>query len=146
MKITSPAFGYNEQIPDKYTCKGENVNPPLEISEIPENSESLAMVMDDPDAPMGNFMHWMAGNISPNTKEIAENQSPAEAIELDNDAGSSGYYGPCPPSGTHRYFFRAYALDNKPEISSEMPKDEFLKIINQHKIEEAELMGLYAKD
>src|SRR3990172_9922517 len=111
MKISSPVFEHNQTIPVKYTCDGVDVNPPLIISDIPEGTKSLALISDDPDAPMGTWVHWTAWNISPESKEIAENSAPIGAVEGMTSFGDKGYGGPCPPSGTPRYFFKLYALD-----------------------------------
>lgn len=136
MKITSSSFADNEIIPDKYTCKGENINPSLRFEDVPASAKSLALVMHDPDAPRpGGFTHWIVYNIPPTTKEIRENSKPP-GIEAKNDADRSGYIGPCPPSGTHRYYFKLYALDTM-----------FLENFDMqgHVIEEAELMGKFSK-
>ncbi|MEZ5336276.1 MAG: YbhB/YbcL family Raf kinase inhibitor-like protein [Methanolobus sp.] len=113
LTVTSTAFGNGEQIPSKYTCDGENVNPSLETGNIPDDLVSLLLIMDDPDAPSGTFTHWVVWNIEPET-EIAENSIPG--IEGLNGASRASYTGPCPPSGTHRYFFKMYGLDTELDI------------------------------
>src|SRR6185369_13580716 len=105
MRIKSPSFEENQLIPQIYACDGENYNPPLEFFDVPTNAQSLALIMDDPDAPNGTFTHWMIWNLSPQTQRIDENSKLLEAEIGQNGAGTKGYMGPCPPSGTHRYFF-----------------------------------------
>lgn len=144
MELKSSAFENGGVIPDKYGCKGENVNPPFEISNVPEKSKSLALIMDDPDAPVGTFDHWLVWNISPLMKEMPEKSIPDDAVEGKNDFGKTGYGGPCPPDGTHRYYFRLYALTGtlSGNIST---KDELLKAMEGKIIDKAELMGKYTK-
>jgi hypothetical protein len=145
MKIESPVFENQEEIPSKYTCDGQDINPPLEFSEIPERTKSLALIMDDPDAPMGTWVHWILWNISPERREISENSLPPGAIEGKNSWGRIGYGGPCPPSGSHRYFFKLYALDTQLELSSQADKAELEKAMEGHILEKAELIGLYSR-
>jgi hypothetical protein len=145
MKLTSPAFTQNNFIPAKYTCDGENINPTLLINDVPPKAQSLALIMDDPDAPMGTWVHWLVWNIDPKIKEIAENSVPADAIEGLTSFGKTGYGGPCPPSGTHRYFFKLYALDKKIDLTSKSKKDDLEKTIQGHIIDQAELVGLYRR-
>lgn len=144
MNLSSPAFQNNGKIPVKYTCDGENINPPLIISDIPNKTKSLVLIVDDPDAPMGTWLHWTVFNIDPKTKEISENSIPSGALEGITDFGSIGYGGPCPPSGTHRYFFKLYALDIKLDLSSGVSKEEIEKAIEGHILDKAELIGLYS--
>lgn len=113
MKITSPSFQENAFIPSKYTCDGENINPPLVISDVSADAKSLALIVDDPDAPVGTFVHWLVWNIPPRVGEIKEGSLPEGSIQGTNDFGKKEYGGPCPPSGTHRYFFRLYALNQE---------------------------------
>ena len=129
MQIKSPVFENNGFIPDKYTCKGENVNPKLIIQNIPENAKTLALIMDDPDAPMGTWVHWVVYNIPNKTNELKQN-FPLDK-EFSNgikqgmtDFGKTGYGGPCPPSGTHRYFFKVYALDTILDVSYGLTKKD----------------------
>ena len=103
MKLTSPAFEHNQAIPEKYTCQGQDINPPLEIAEIPVRAKSLVLIMDDPDAPGGNWDHWLVYNIMP-TAEVKENSVPGTQVR--NDFRRVDYGGPCPPSGTHGFFFK----------------------------------------
>ena len=145
MKITSPAFQNNDTIPKKYTCDGDNVNPPLEISEVPVNTQSLVLIMDDPDAPVGTWVHWTIWNIDPKITKIEENSVPIKAVEGKTSFGNTGYGGPCPPSGIHRYFFKLYALDIKPDISSSSKKDKLEETIKNHILDYAEIIGLYSR-
>ena len=103
MKITSSAFENNTKIPSKYSCDGENVNPPLSFLDIPADAKSLVLIMDDPDAPMGTFVHWILLNINPKTSQIEENSILQKALQGKTSAGGLGYFSACPPSGTHRY-------------------------------------------
>jgi len=147
MKITSPVFKNNAQIPSKYTCDGENINPPLEISEVPEGAKSLVLIVDDPDATRGfTWLHWTLWNIKPDTKEISENSIPQGAIEGKTDFGKSGWGGPCPPSGSHRYFFKLFALNAVLDLSDSASLDEIQKAMEGHILEKAELIGLYSRE
>ena len=112
MKITSSAFQEGGNIPSKFTCDGGDSSPPLQIAEIPSSAKSLALVVDDPDAPSGLFTHWIVWNISPQTNGIAEGSTP-KGVQGTNDFGKAGYGGPCPPSGTHRYYVKIFALDRR---------------------------------
>lgn len=158
MKIESPAFGHNQPIPAKYTCQGDDVNPPLEISGTPQEAKSLALIVDDPDASMGIWVHWTVWNITPHTKEISGNSapnrapwnpnSPATPLPADQgmtDFGRPGYGGPCPPSGTHRYFFKLYALDTLLDLPQSSTKSDLEKAMRGHILAQAELIGLYKK-
>lgn len=142
MKLTSSAFAHNAPIPTKYTCQGEDINPPLSISDIPEGAISLALIVDDPDAPMGIWDHWLIWNIKP-ANQIEEDSSPG--IQGQNSWGRNDYGGPCPPSGTHRYFFQLYALDLNLDLHNGATKTELENAIQGHIIEQAELIGLYKK-
>jgi Raf kinase inhibitor-like YbhB/YbcL family protein len=146
MKITSPAFSNNEKIPKKYTCDGEDVNPPLEFHDIPSNTKSLALIVDDPDAPMGTWVHWVLFNIPPTCKKIDENSIPNGACEVLNDFRKHNYGGPCPPSGIHRYFFKLYALDCELNLKGTITKRDLEKAMQGHIIAKAELIGLYSRN
>lgn len=146
MIISTPAFKNGEKIPSKYTCDGENINPPLEISDIPKNAKSLVLIMDDPDSPSGTWLHWSVWNIDPATKKIDENSVPIGAVEGKTSFNINGYGGPCPHSGTHRYFFKLYALDCTLELSSEADKATLEKAMMDHILAKAELMGLYKRN
>jgi len=145
MKISSPAFENNQFIPVKYTCDGENINPPLKIEDVPEGTKTLALIVDDPDAPMGVWSHWVLFNIDPSVQFIEENSYPEGAIQGLNDFKKHSYGGPCPPSGAHRYYFRLYALDTILDLSSEATREDVLKTIKDHILASAELMGLYQR-
>ncbi|TRZ54516.1 YbhB/YbcL family Raf kinase inhibitor-like protein [archaeon] len=146
MKISSPAFGENESIPSKFTCDGESISPPLEITGVPGNAQSLALIIDDPDAPMaGGFVHWVVFNINPDTKEIKENSVPENAIEGTTSAGQPGYVGPCPPTGTHHYQFKAYALDTTLDLDSSAKREDVEKAMEGHILDQAMLVGLYKR-
>ncbi len=142
MKIYSNAFRHEEFIPDKYTCKGEDVNPPLFWEGVPEGTRSFALSIKDPDAPMGTFVHWLVYNIDKNVSGIKENSVPGNQVE--NHFGRKDYGGPCPPSGVHRYYFKIYAL-NVERIETIGLMKEFDEQIRKHVIDEAELMGKYEK-
>jgi Raf kinase inhibitor-like YbhB/YbcL family protein len=144
LKLTSPAFRNNETIPAKYTCDGNNVNPQLEIAGIPEDAKSLALIMDDPDAPSGTWVHWLVWNISPISR-ISEEDVPTGAVEGITSFGKSGYGGPCPPSGTHRYFFKLYALDAKLDLNQNAKKPDLENAIKGHILAKTELIGLYSR-
>src|SRR6201982_953748 len=116
ISISSPAFQAGGDIPAKFTCNGTNVSPELKISGVPNEAKSLVLIVDDPDAPRGLFTHWIAWNIDPKATDIAENSPQAGAIQGTNDFGKPNYGGPCPPSGTHRYFFKLFALDTKLDL------------------------------
>lgn len=145
MKLTSSAFEYGKEIPRKYTCQGEDVNPPLEISNVPQNAKSLALIMDDPDAPIGTFVHWVVWNIDPKTTKIEENSLPIGASEGMTDFRRRGYGGPCPPKGVHRYFFKLYALSEKLDLPPNTTKKDLEKAMEGKIIAQAELMGTYQK-
>lgn len=145
MKITSSAFENDAKIPQKYTCDGENINPPLLFSQVPQNAKSLVLIMDDPDAPMGTFVHWVLYNIPPSTSEIKEDSMPGEASVGRNSGGRSDYIGPCPPSGTHRYFFKLYALDSVLSLDGNSGKKEVEDAMTGHILEQAQLIGLYSR-
>jgi Raf kinase inhibitor-like YbhB/YbcL family protein len=142
IKVSSSAFEANGTIPRKYTCNGENINPPLEFEGIPEEADSLVLIMDDPDAPMKTFTHWIVWNIEPVAK-IEEDSIPG--IEGINDFRKIAYGGPCPPSGTHRYFFRVYALDRQLELKAGASRKELESEMIGHIIAEGELMGKNSK-
>lgn len=145
MKITSSVFENNGKIPRKYTCQGEDVNPPLEFFDMPKGTKSLALIVDDPDAPMGTWVHWVVWNIKPETREIKEDEVPEGAKQGLNDFRKHEYGGPCPPSGTHRYFFKLYALDTTLNISENSKKSDLENAMKGHILEKAEIVGLYAK-
>jgi Raf kinase inhibitor-like YbhB/YbcL family protein len=147
MTIQSSAFENGTDIPSKYTCDGENVSPPLVFGDVPSEARSLALIMHDPDAPMeGGFTHWVAWNIDPHAKDVVEGGDPPGAILGANGAGTAKYTGPCPPSGSHRYYFYLYALDS--ELISLEPgakKGALEEAMQGHIVAQAELMGRYER-
>jgi Raf kinase inhibitor-like YbhB/YbcL family protein len=142
LRVRSVAFSEGGHIPPKYTCEGENVNPPLEISGIPEKTKTLALVVEDPDAPRGVYDHWVVWNIPPN-EAINENSVPGTIGR--NSFGNTGYGGPCPPSGSHRYYFKIYALDEKINIPAGSDKQTLKDAMKNHVLASAELMAHYQK-
>ena len=145
LSIESPAFKNNASIPRHYTCDGKDVNPPLVVRGVPDGAKSLALIVDDPDAPMGTWVHWVVWNIDPDTMQIAENSVPSGAEQGKNDFRKKSYGGPCPPSGTHRYFFKLYALDTKLNLGSNATKADVEKAMKGHILGEAQTMGLYRR-
>ncbi|HEX8888973.1 MAG TPA: YbhB/YbcL family Raf kinase inhibitor-like protein [Pyrinomonadaceae bacterium] len=150
LKVTSKAFQEGGMIPKKYTCDDANISPPLAWDSVPEKAKSLALITDDPDAPGKTWVHWVAFNIPANVKELPENIPAQEAISVGGHQGTNdfkklGYGGPCPPSGTHRYYFHLYALDTFLNLDSSATKDQLLKAMEGHVLAEGELMGKYQK-
>jgi Raf kinase inhibitor-like YbhB/YbcL family protein len=143
MKITSSAFQEGAEIPAKFSRDGENINPALRIEGAPSNAKSLVVIMDDPDAPVGLFTHWIVWNIDPKTTEIAENSVPKGAVQGTNDYPTAGYGGPQPPSGTHRYYFKVFALDQTLDLRSGAKRKELDKAMNGHVIAQGQLMGRF---
>ncbi|MGC9309917.1 MAG: YbhB/YbcL family Raf kinase inhibitor-like protein [Candidatus Nanoarchaeia archaeon] len=143
MEITS-VFEQEAVIPKRYTCDGENVNPPLEIKNLPENTETLVLIVDDPDAPSGDFVHWVVFNIPP--REKIEEATQPQGIAGKNDFNKLSYGGPCPPSGKHRYFFKIYALDCKLDLKQGATKQDVEAEMEEHIIEQAQLVGLYFRE
>jgi Raf kinase inhibitor-like YbhB/YbcL family protein len=143
MKITSPEFDNNGFIPAKFTCQGKDVSPQLVIEDVPQEAKSLALVVDDPDAPMGIWVHWVVYDI-PVIFRIEESTVPGK--QGINNFGKMNYGGPCPPSGTHRYFFKIYALDKELGLSEGIDKKALEKAMEGHILGKAELIGLYKKN
>lgn len=142
LTISSPVFEHEGFIPGKYTCEGANINPPVTIKGIPKEALSLALIMDDPDAPGGTFDHWIVWNIPP-TEVINENS--LSGVAALNSKGEYHYTGPCPPSGTHRYFFKIYALDTLLDLEEDANKQMVEQALQDHVIAYGELIGLYTK-
>ena len=142
LKISSPSFQHEEFIPAEYTCEGKDRNPPITIQSIPEGTKSLALIIDDPDAPNGTFDHWLIWNIEP-AGRIDENSAPG--TQGRNSTGKNGYKGPCPPSGTHHYHFKMYALDLELDLKSGADKTMLEQAMKDHILASGELIGLYAK-
>ena len=145
LKISSPVFENNGNIPGKYTCDEMDISPPLLIENIPASARSLALIVDDPDAPVGTWVHWVLWNIDPGTKEIKENMVPEGARQGINDFRKHDYGGPCPPSGTHRYFFKLYALDDLPELKSGSEKADLERSMKGHIISQTQIVGTYRR-
>jgi len=152
MEITfrSTAFKEGEFIPKKYTCDGENVSPPLEWNGIPAATKSIALICDDPDAPMGTWVHWVVFNIPASANKLNEKISSHKVLEDgtaqgNNDFRKIGYGGPCPPGGIHRYFFKIYALDKRVELAPGAIKKELIKEMEGHILAEGKLMGKYGR-
>jgi len=142
MNLTSPEFENNANLKVKFTCEGLGVNPELNISGIPEKAKSLVLIVDDPDAVYGIFIHWVVFDI-PLTNQIGENSVPGK--QGSNDGGGFNYVSPCPPSGKHRYFFKAYALDSFLNLEEGISKQDLLSAMEPHILDYAELIGLYKK-
>ena len=144
MKIISQAFAEGGTIPDQYTKYGADKIPPIHIDDIPERARSLALIVDDPDAPGGTFNHWLLFNLDPKTRDIKEDCVPVMATQGRNDYGDVAYGGPQPPSGEHRYFFKAYALDTVLPLARGTKRQELEREMKDHVLDSATLMGKYA--
>lgn len=145
LTLTSPAFERNKSIPSKYTCDGININPPLKISGVSEKTKSLVLIMDDPDAPVGIWDHWIKWNIPASATLIFEGQEP-EGVSGKGTSGNLTYVGPCPPSGEHRYFFKLYTLDTKLDLPEGSNKKETGNAMQGHILQQTELVGLYKRN
>lgn len=142
MKISSSAFADGQSIPAVYTCDGNDTSPPLAISGAPAGAKSLALIVDDPDAPGGTFDHWVVWNIPADTNSIAEGQSP-RGVSGRNGFGKNGYGGPCPPDREHRYFFKVYALDTMLSLPASTTRVDLEKAMKGHVIGQGQFMGRY---
>jgi Raf kinase inhibitor-like YbhB/YbcL family protein len=146
MTITSPIFQDNEYMNERYTCDGQDKNPPLRFGEIPQDAKSLVLIVDDPDAPGGNFTHWLLWNISPNTDGIKEDELPVGSVQGENSAGKIGYMGPCPPAGrAHHYQFKLFALDTVLDLPEGVHQSELESRIQKHTLDSDQVVGLYAR-
>ena len=150
IKVTSPAFAESQMIPAEYTADGRNISPPLEWSPAPEGTRSIALINDDPDAPMGTWVHWVVYNIPADVTGLKENILPQEtlpngAIHGTTDFGRIGYGGPAPPSGTHRYFFKVYALDTILDLPARATKSQLESVMAGHILAHGQLIGKYAR-
>jgi hypothetical protein len=150
IKVTSTAFAEGGMIPPKYTCDGQDISPPLQWDAVPEGTESIALISDDPDAPRGTWVHWVLFNLPAQTKKLSENiphdkTLPNGAKQGITDFGKVGYGGPCPPSGTHRYFFRIYALDTVLQLGADASERELLEAMEGHILAQGRLMGKYKR-
>jgi Raf kinase inhibitor-like YbhB/YbcL family protein len=149
IKLTSSAWQEGGMIPAQYTCDGQNISPPLAWSDVPNDAKTLALIADDPDAPRGTWVHWVVYNLPAATKELPEGvpaqETAAGGRQGKNDFGKLGYGGPCPPSGTHRYYFKLYALNTELSLPSSATKQDLLKAMYGHILDEGQLMGRYKK-
>jgi Raf kinase inhibitor-like YbhB/YbcL family protein len=144
LAITSSAFKDMELIPKKYSCDGDNTNPPLEIHDVDVNAKSLVLIMEDPDAPHGTFDHWIKFNIPPDTIIIEEGKEPQGVAGL-GTKGTLTYHGPCPPSGSHRYVFRIISLDTEIPLAEGASKNDIEHMMAGHILQESQLIGLYSR-
>jgi len=150
IKITSSAFADGGMIPAKYTCDGADVSPPVQWDAVPDGTKSISLICDDPDAPMGTWVHWVLFNLPADVKVLAENLPTEEILpngakQGTNDFRRIGYGGPCPPSGTHRYFFKLYALDVELDLQAGAEKGQLLKVMEGHIIGQGQLIGKYKR-
>jgi Raf kinase inhibitor-like YbhB/YbcL family protein len=142
LSIASPAF--IDKIPDTYTCHGQNISPPLVFGNLPAGTQSIALVMHDPDAPGGDFTHWLLWNLSPELSTIEESTLPAQAVQGQNDFGQVGYGGPCPPPGqTHRYVFDLYALDAQLNLAAGARLPDLAAALQGHALAQAQLVATF---
>ncbi|MEA5625445.1 YbhB/YbcL family Raf kinase inhibitor-like protein [Nostoc sp. UHCC 0251] len=149
MEVRSSAFFIGNTIPFKYTCDGDNISPPLRWEAPPQGTKSFALILDDPDAPNGTFVHWVIYNIPGDTRELPEgiNETADGILQGENSFGNLGFGGPCPPKNqTHRYFFKIYAIDQMLNLPARASKQEVLEAIEGHVLDKAELMGRYARE
>ncbi|WP_224982903.1 YbhB/YbcL family Raf kinase inhibitor-like protein [Geomonas agri] len=144
LKLTSNAFSNSGSIPVAFTCDGTDTSPPLAIAGVPKEAKSLALIMDDPDAPGGTWVHWLLWNIDPSTTQIAQGTLPGEAQQGVNSWRRKNYGGPCPPSGQHRYYFRLYALSERLNLSGNSTRKELDQAMRGKVLAQAELLGVYA--
>lgn len=142
MKLSSPAFQDGERIPSLYTCDGNDMIPPLLIEDVPEETKSFVLIMDDPDSPSGNWLHWLAYDIPADTREIKSEVG----LQGMNSWNKPGYGGPCPGSGEHRYFFRLFAIDGMLDLSDHASRAEVEKAMEERVVAQAEWMGTYIKE
>jgi len=150
IKLRSTAFEEGGMIPEQYTCDSKDISPPLAWESVPDSTKSIALICDDPDAPMGTWVHWVLFNLPANIKELTENIPPQEILangakQGTNDFRNIGYGGPCPPGGTHRYYFKIYALDTVLTLEASATKTKLLKAMEGHILAEGRLMGKYKR-
>jgi Raf kinase inhibitor-like YbhB/YbcL family protein len=150
IKIKSQAFENEGMIPAKYTCDSEDISPPLKWDKVPEGTRSIALISDDPDAPMGTWVHWVLFNLPADARELKENIPPDKTLpngakQGTSDFGRIGYGGPCPPGGTHRYYFKIYALDTELYVQPGIRKRDLLKAMEGHILGQGQLMGKYKR-
>lgn len=145
LELKSDAFANGQSIPAKYSCTGKNISPALTWSNAPAGTQSFALIVDDPDAPMGTWVHWVLYNIPSSTTSLPESTN-ADGISVGkNSSNHMSYDGPCPPSGTHRYFFKLYALDSTLSLSPGATKEQVLNTMKGHILAQGELMGTFSK-
>jgi len=142
MKLSSPDFQPNQMMPSQFTCQGQDINPVLDIADIPDGTKSLVLIMDDPDAPMGTWVHWVVYDMVPQP-QIKQGEVPG--VQGINSFRRLDYGGPCPPSGTHRYFFKLYALDRMLGLPEGVTKKDVIQAMEGHILDQADLVGLYKK-
>lgn len=150
MELSSHAFSYMQSIPVKYTCDGADVSPPLAWKNVPDKTKSIVLIVDDPDAPMGTWVHWIVYDIPPQIESISESQPTSETLDNGAKQGMTsfkkvGYGGPCPPNGTHRYFFKLYALDSKLNLAPGKTKKIIEEAMKGHVLSQTELVGTYSR-
>lgn len=150
LTVKSTAFSHGGMIPSKYTCDGMDISPPLSWSKGPEGTKSYALISDDPDAPMGTWVHWVLYNLSADVTSLPEDLQKTKILDKGvlqgkNDFGKYGYGGPCPPGGTHRYFFKVYALDIVIDAGAGLTKKQLLKEMDKHILAQGELVGKYSR-
>jgi Raf kinase inhibitor-like YbhB/YbcL family protein len=145
LTVESAAFGANGTIPDEHAAEGNNVSPPLEWSTPPPGTQSIALIVEDPDAPGRTFVHWIVVGIPADVTSLDAGRIPEGAVEGVNDAGTRGWYGPKPPSGSHRYVFKVFALDNKPDRPGIRSKHDFYNAVDHHVLAQGELIGVYER-
>lgn len=150
IKISSPAFDDGGMIPQQYACDGDNISPPLNWEAVPDGTQSIALIVDDPDAPNGTFVHWVLYDLPPDVQGLPENlphdkEFPIGGIQGINSTDQLGYMGPCPPSGTHRYFFKLYALDEKLNLPAGETKSRLLDAMEGHVLGQGQTMGRYQR-
>ncbi len=150
IKVSSPAFQEGGMIPERYTCDGDDISPPLNWEAVPEGTKSMALIVDDPDAPGGTFVHWVLYDLPADLDGLPENLPPGKGFPIGgaegiNSTNKTGYEGPCPPRGTHRYFFKVYALDEKLNLPAGETKDRLLEAMEGHILGQGRLMGRYKR-
>jgi Raf kinase inhibitor-like YbhB/YbcL family protein len=145
VQITSSAFEHGDYIPTRYTCDGEDISPPLQIGGLPQEAKSLALIVEDPDAPVGTWVHWAVWNLPPDLQELSPGKIPPQASEGVNDFDRAGYGGPCPPSGVHRYYFNIFALDTVLNLAKGSRRKELDRAMKGHIIGYGSLMGRYQR-
>jgi hypothetical protein len=143
LTLTSPAFGEGDEIPVRYTCDGEDLPPALTWQDVPTGVETYALIMDDPDAPGRTWVHWVLYNIPGEARDLAGNEGISTSVQGENSWGNTGYGGPCPPSGEHRYYFKLYALDTQLELDGGADKEAVLAAMEGHVVAQGQLMGRY---